>query len=242
MIYGVIGDIHSNYEALTAVIDEFRREGIHDILCVGDIVGYAADPAKCIDVIRELNCTIVAGNHDYAVAGKFPLSYFNPDARTTVLWTIEQLSSDQISFLESLPLKRELQDITLVHASLNRPELFDYITTGLDAQLNLDILGTRVCFYGHTHVPAVFLLREGDVRVERGPLIDLKGVDKAIINVGSVGQHRDWDNRPSFVIYNAEKMTIEIRRIKYNVNDAVKKIHSAHLPKVNARRLSTYSI
>lgn len=237
MIYGIIGDIHSNYEALTAVVDELHKEHVDKVLCIGDIVGYAAEPARCIDLIRELNCTIVAGNHDYAVVGKFPLTYFNPDAKTTVLWTIEQLSDDYKDFLKNLPLVKEENNIVLVHASLNHPEFFDYITTGIDAQLTLDILKASICFYGHTHIPVAFLLKKGILHMERGPVIDLRNVDKAIINVGSVGQPRDWDLRSSFAIYNTEKKTVEIKRVKYNINDAIKKIYSACLPALNARRL-----
>ncbi len=237
LIYGVIGDIHSNYEALTAVVRELQEERVDKILCTGDIIGYASEPIRCMDLIRELNCIVVAGNHDYAAVGKFPADYFNADARAAILWTAKQLSSEYRDFLKNLPLVVEVNDITLVHASLNHPEFFDYITTGAEAQLSFDILKTRICFYGHSHVPLAIFLEGGNMRIDKGGIFDLQNVDKALINVGSVGQPRDWDIRASYAIYDAEKKIVQIKRVKYNIHDAVKKIYSAGLPEINALRL-----
>lgn len=237
LIYGVIGDVHSNYEALTAVVDELQKERVDKVLCTGDIVGYAAEPIKCIDLIRELNCIVVAGNHDYAAVGKFPAGYFHADARAAILWTAKHLSAECIEFLKNLPLVVELNDITLVHASLNHPEFFDYITTGADAQLNLDILKTQICFYGHSHVPLAIFGESGSIRVDRGCVFDLNNAEKVLINVGSVGQPRDWDIRASYAIYDDEKKVAQIKRTKYNIHDAVNKIYMAGLPEINALRL-----
>lgn len=237
LIYGVIGDVHSNYEALTAVVNELREDRVDKILCTGDIIGYAAEPIKCIDLIRELNCIVVAGNHDYAAVGKFPADYFHNDARAAILWTAKYLTAEYVEFLKNLPLVIELNDITLVHASLNHPEFFDYITTGVDAQLNLDILRTQICFYGHSHVPLAIFGENGSLRVDRGGVFDLNNVEKALINVGSVGQPRDWDIRASYAIYDDEKKVAQIKRAKYNIHDAVNKIYMAGLPEINALRL-----
>lgn len=237
LLYGVIGDIHSNYEALTAVVHELSGERVDRILCTGDIVGYAAEPIQCIDLIRELNCIVVAGNHDYAAVGKFPAGYFHADARTAILWTAKQLSEEYREFLKKLPLVVELNDITLVHASLNHPEFFDYITTGTEAQLNLDLLKTRICFYGHSHVPLAIFLEGGNIRVDKGGVFDLNNVEKSLINVGSVGQPRDWDIRASYAVYDDKKKVVQIKRVKYNIHDAVNKIYKAGLPEINALRL-----
>ncbi len=235
--YGVIGDIHSNYEALTAVVKELQAERVDKILCTGDIIGYAAEPMPCIEIIRDLDCTIVAGNHDYAAVGKFPSGYFHAAARDAIVWTAHQLTSEYTEFLKNLPLIEEFNDITLVHASLNHPEFFDYITTGTDARLNLDILKTKICFYGHSHVPLAIFLEGENVHVDRGGAFDLSNVDKALINVGSVGQPRDWDIRASYAIYDAKNKSVQIKRVKYNVHDAVDKIYKAGLPQANALRL-----
>ncbi|MCF6157824.1 MAG: metallophosphoesterase [wastewater metagenome] len=238
MIYGVIGDIHSNYDALTAVIDELQQENVDKILCVGDIVGYAAEPVACIELLIELNCISVAGNHDYAVVDKFPVGYFHADARAAVFWTREQLSHIHRNYLQKLPLVVELDEITLVHGSLNHPECFYYIVTEPDAQLSLDLLETPICFYGHTHVPLAILLDNGIRYVERGSIIDLNAKEKALINVGSVGQPRDWDLRACCVVYDSEKKIVKTKRVKYNIKHAVEKIYEAGLPGINALRLT----
>ncbi len=237
MIYAIIGDIHSNYEALTAVADEIRKERVDEIFCVGDIVGYAAEPILCLELVQQLSCKIVAGNHDCAVVGKFPVNYFNKAAKEAAIWTSNQLSQSYKDYLKNLPLIENCNDITLVHASLNRPEFFDYITTLADAQLNFDKLHTSVCFYGHTHVPSALFLNEGSIRLEKGHVFDLNNVEKALINVGSVGQPRDWDLRASYAIYDSEQKTVHIKRVKYNILSAMEKIYKAGLPGENALRL-----
>ncbi len=240
LIYGIIGDIHSNYEALAAVIREFQQEQVEQILCIGDIVGYAAEPVECIDLLSDLKCISVAGNHDYAVAGKFPGEYFHADARAAVLWTVKQLPDGYTDYLKNLPLVKEINDITLVHGSLNHPEIFYYIVSERDARLNLNLLKTSICFYGHTHVPLAVLSDNRNMRVESGPVIDLNTAEKFLINVGSVGQPRDWDLRASCVVYDTKKKIVKIKRIKYDIDRAVEKIYSAGLPRINAMRLTEY--
>lgn len=237
LIYGVIGDVHSNYEALTAVVNELREERVDKILCTGDIIGYAAEPIQCIDLIRELDCVVVAGNHDYAAVGKFPAGYFHADARNAIIWTAKQLTPGYTEFLKTLPLVVELDGITLVHASLNHPEFFDYITSGVEAQLNFDILKTQICFYGHSHVPLAIFYDKGNIHVDKGGVFDLQNVDRVLVNVGSVGQPRDWDIRASYAIYDTNRKLVQIKRVKYNIRNAVDKIYKAGLPGINALRL-----
>ncbi len=237
MIYGIIGDIHSNFDALMAVVEDISKAHIDKLLCVGDIIGYAAEPAKCIDLIRELNCTVVAGNHDYAAIGRFPLTYFNDDAKSSVLWTSKQLLRDQLDYLKNLPLVLELDDLTIVHASLNRPEFFTYILSSIDAQRCFDLLNNPVCFFGHTHVPLAIYLNNETVHLDKGNCFHLQTVEKALVNVGSVGQPRDWDIRASYAIYDSSQKTIQIKRVKYDIQSAMSKIRLAGLPAANALRL-----
>lgn len=237
MLYGIIGDIHSNYDALLAVVNDLHRSNIHKILCVGDIVGYAAEPVKCIDLIRELDCTVVAGNHDYAAIGKFPLTYFNHDAKDSILWTSKQLPSNQLEYLEHLPLVQELEGITIVHASLNRPEFFTYILSSLDAQRCFDLLNNPVCFFGHTHVPLAIYLNNENVHLDKGNCFQLQTMGKALVNVGSVGQPRDWDIRASYAVYDSSQKIVHVRRVKYDIHSAMHKIRIAGLPASNALRL-----
>lgn len=237
MIYAVLGDIHSNFDALTAVVDDLKKEQIDKVLCIGDIVGYAAEPVECIDLLRELDCITVAGNHDYATVSKFPVNYFNDDAKRAVQWTARQLSDVYINFLKGLSLVEEIDEITIVHGSLNHPEFFDYITTENDARLCFSKLRTPVCFYGHTHVPLAIFSTGDTIHVERGPIFKLNGFDKVLINVGSVGQPRDWDIRACYAVYDTEKKIVVIKRVKYNISSAIDKIYHAGLPKMNALRL-----
>lgn len=238
MIYGIIGDIHSNGDALTAILAAMRQEHVDSVLCVGDIVGYAAEPGLCIDLIRESACAVVAGNHDYAVVGKFPVNYFNADAKSAVLWTAKQLSKGAMDYLRDLPLTERVSGITLAHGSLYRPEFFDYITTIIEAGLAFDQMDTPVCFYGHTHVPLGIFMSDGKISVCTGNEYDLSNAEKALINVGSVGQPRDCDVRASYALYDTEKKIVKIHRVIYNIHSATEKIYSAGLPKFNAQRLT----
>lgn len=239
MIYAIIGDIHSNFDAFKEVAHAIQWEQVDKILCTGDIVGYAAEPNECIALVKDLKCITVAGNHDYATVDKFPVSYFNYDARVSALWTAKQLSAENVEFLKNLPLVvvDEKEGITLVHASLNKPEIFNYIVSLLDAQLNFDLLNTFVCFYGHTHVPIVFVLLNGMPSLNRESTVDLSECEKALVNVGSVGQPRDWDIMASYTVYDSQKKIVSIKRVKYNIQDAMDKIVMAGLPKMNALRL-----
>ncbi len=135
MRYAIISDIHSNLEAFEAVLAEIEREPVDQIVCVGDIVGYAACPQDCIDIIRKREIPCVAGNHDYASVDKTSIQYFNPDARDAILWTREALGQEAMDYLANLPLTLDFDGFTLAHGTLQSPELFDYIQTIYDAHL-----------------------------------------------------------------------------------------------------------
>jgi predicted phosphodiesterase len=235
--YAVFGDVHANLEALTAVLADCRAQGAEKYLCLGDIVGYGANPKECLDIVMDLRCPIVAGNHDWAVCGKLSIEFFNTYARHAVTWTRDQLARKYIDTLASWDLIIEVNtDITLVHGSLNFPDLFDYIQTSQDARLSLDKLKTRVCFLGHSHVPVTFF---------SGPMvsytmsydIDLNGFDKALVNVGSVGQPRDENPMSSYAIYDDATGKVTIRRVAYDIEAAGRKILDAGLPDILAERL-----
>ena len=188
MRYGIISDIHSNLEALDAVLSVFAERDIDEYLSTGDLVGYGADPEACVKKVRELGTTVVAGNHDWAVADRLSLDYFNPYAREAIYWTQERLPDSDIRYLHDLPLTREVGgDTTLVHGTLYGPENFDYLLTSYDAHLSFQLMKTSLCLVGHSHVPITFIL-DGTVTFSFDQRTDLKGVEKAIINPGSVGQ------------------------------------------------------
>lgn len=236
MLYAILGDIHSNLDALETVLEEVKKERPDQILSVGDIVGYAAQPSECIALIREATTTIVAGNHDYAAVGKMDISYFNPEAREAVIWTAQHLSQEEKDFLASLPLVIEKDNLTLVHGTLHRPELFNYIFTFDDAELCLRHLKGGICFVGHSHVP-VAILSNDELQANQEQEVSLEGIKKAIINVGSVGQPRDRNPRACYILYDSEKGIVRFRRIEYDISSASKKILEAGLPHRNAERL-----
>ncbi|MCC6572836.1 MAG: metallophosphoesterase family protein [Planctomycetes bacterium] len=237
MRYAIFGDIHANLEALTAVLDFCKGQSIDRYLCLGDIVGYGANPDECCSKVREMGIPVVAGNHDWAVCGKLSIEFFNTYAKQAVYWTRDNLCDENMAFLRELPLIQEIDpEVTLVHGSLNFPDLFDYIQTSQDARLSLEKLKTRVCFLGHSHVPVTFF---------SGPMvsysmsyeINLKGFEKALCNVGSVGQPRDENPKSSFAIYDSKQEMVRIHRVEYDVEKAGRKILDAGLPEILAERL-----
>lgn len=236
MRYGILGDIHGNYDALEAVISDIEKEKIDKLLCVGDIVGYGAEPSKCIETVRRLNCKTVAGNHDYAVTGKLGLECFNDDAREGVIWTREHLSDEDIEYLANLPIIIEEDGFTLVHGTLHYPELFGYILNYHDAELCFKAMHCRLCFMGHSHIPVTFFCGEM-LSYSTGRRIALQNANKFLVNVGSVGQPRDHNPKATYVIYDVEDKTIRVRRIDYDIESAAKKIRLFGLPIKNAERL-----
>lgn len=234
----MLGDIHSNFEALDTVLKDIEKEGAGRVLSVGDVVGYAAEPSGCLAAVRNVTDAIVAGNHDYAAIGKMDVSYFNPHAKEAVLWTREHLSKEDKVFLSSLPLVRELEEegITLVHGTLYEPEQFYYLQTYEDAERCFAILRTRICFIGHSHVP-VAILKNGKIRAETKGEVDLKNTELAIVNVGSVGQPRDGNPWACYALYDTEEELIRFRRLEYDIESASRKIIEAGLPEFEAERL-----
>lgn len=236
MRYAIISDIHSNYEALEAVLENLSGERIDKYLSTGDVVGYGADPEACVARLRALDPVIVAGNHDWAVAGKLSLEFFNAYAREAIEWTRERLDAESIRWLADLPLTARVGEITLAHATVHGPENFDYLLTAYDAHLSLEVLDTPVCFVGHSHVPVTFA-KNGSVTFSFATEFDLAESAKAIVNAGSVGQPRDGNPHASYGIYDTETRIAEVRRVPYDIAAASRKILAAGLPPVLAERL-----
>ena len=237
MRYGIIGDIHSNLEALGTVLTALDTEDLDKTICVGDIVGYGACPSECLARIRELDIPSVAGNHDYAAVDKTSIEYFNPDARSATLWTREHLSSEDKDFLAALSLSMEFDDFVIAHGTLHSPELFDYIQTVYDAHLSFQILEKSICFLGHSHVPITFF-DDDPISYFMELEIPLSESEKLLINVGSVGQPRDQDPRAAYAVYDTDEQVIWIRRLDYDIQSAAERILQAGLPKMNAERLA----
>jgi predicted phosphodiesterase len=236
MRYAIISDIHANFDALKTVLEDIDKSGVDRTVCLGDVVGYGAEPRECIAALRERQILTIAGNHDYAAIGKTNINYFNAFAKEATLWTRKICSEDEKDWLKSLTLVEYLEDFTMVHGTLYAPELFDYILTTYDAYLSLQLLETPVCFLGHSHVPINFVWEEM-ISFNYDREVDLRPSVKMLVNVGSVGQPRDDNPKACYAIYDSSAKKIEIRRLEYDVESAARKIREAGLPPALGERL-----
>jgi diadenosine tetraphosphatase ApaH/serine/threonine PP2A family protein phosphatase len=245
MRYAVLSDVHGNLEALSAVLADAASEGALGILCLGDSVGYGADPAPCVDLLGERSARMVAGNHEHGALGLLDVGWFNAAAREAALWTRDRLGADHQSFLTGLPLASTLGEATCVHASPRRPEEWDYLLSAEDGFQAFGDFATRLCFVGHSHRPGVWSLGSSGPAHEdlAGPAfhdhrIPFHDGRRYIINVGSVGQPRDRDPRAAYVLWDEDERSVTLRRVTYDHKAAAAKILRAGLPRVLAERLA----
>lgn len=239
-VIAVFGDIHSNLEALTAVLADMEAQSVTQRVCLGDIVGYAASPAKCLAMVRSLNCPIVQGNHDEAAGAETPLTGMRDLAKAGIEFSRKKLAPEERTFLKELPRVEKVAGCLFVHASLHNPGEWGYITDAPDAAEHFEQQGVNVCFCGHTHQPRVWSRSDSERPVGRNGqgTITLDRHSRYLINVGSVGQPRDLNANACYVIYDADNNTVEFRRVKYDVTKARRKISRAKLPKFLGQRLA----
>ena len=237
MRFAIISDIHANLEALEAVLKDARERKCTHFVCLGDVVGYNASPRECVKRIRELDCPVVKGNHDEQASLPAPSSDFNELAERAIKWTRDNLTDDDKKWLRDLPLQRRVHDFTIVHATLDTPGQWSYVFNKLDAAASFTYQRTNVCFFGHTHVPMVFIRDQG-VRRERIEHIRIEPARKYFIDAGSVGQPRDGNWRAAYCIYDVENNLVELLRVKYDLATVQRKIAEAGLPRLLAERLA----
>ena len=233
MRYLVISDIHSNIEALEAVLAD--AGSVDRVWCLGDVVGYGPDPNGCVELLRSMPHRCISGNHDWATLGKLDLRDFNPDARDANLWNREQLTPDSLTYLDGLPETLVEGNFTLIHGSPRHP-IWEYIIYASTAQTNFEYFDTPYCFVGHTHTPVAFRLHEeagAGVCETITPMTNtpLKlGPERLIVNPGSVGQPRDGDPRASYAILDTESLAVEHHRVEYPVEKTQAKMMEYDLP------------
>ncbi len=237
MRYAIFSDIHANLEAFEAVLQDAEEQKCTHYVCLGDVVGYNANPHECTSRLQELDCPIVKGNHDEQASLVESSRDFNEMAEAAIEWTREHLSDADKNWLRELKLQRQVRDFTIVHATLDTPGQWGYVFDNLHASASFTYQHTTVCFFGHTHVPMAFVRDDGVKRV-RTEQLRVEPAKKYFINVGSVGQPRDGDWRAAYCIYHIEQNSIEQRRVKYNLASAQKKIIAAGLPHMLADRLA----
>ena len=239
MRYGIFSDIHGNLQAAEAVISAFKQEHISGYFCVGDIIGYGANPRECIRAVKDLKVVCIAGNHDWAVLGKTDITYFNSAAAEAVVWTQNQLSEEDFTFLKGLELTFKNEYFILVHGTLRDPEHFNYLFEQKQALEIFRLMDRPVCFVAHTHVPGVFLQTSTNIVYSSAVDIQIQKEYRYIVNVGSVGQPRDGNPMASYCIYDTQAKTICVKRIPYDVKEAQKRILDAGLPPFLASRLAS---
>lgn len=236
MKFALFGDIHANLEALQAVLQDARARHCTHFVCLGDLVGYNANPVECIDIVRELDAPVVKGNHDEEASEDNDLTGLNPLAETALRWTQAQIDPERKAWLRELKLVRQVRDFTIVHATLDSPDSWAYVMNKFDAMASFSYQFTQVCFYGHTHAPKIYL-KEGSVYSVDRTQITLKSGTKYFINCGSVGQPRDGDWRAAYATYDVVGKQVEIHRLEYDIETAQNKIIDAGLPEMLATRL-----
>ena len=237
MRIAIFGDIHSNLEALQAVLADAKAHHCTHFVCLGDIVGYNANPKECLDIVRALECPTVKGNHDeLACMSSHPVNVSGL-ANEGITYTRTQLTPDDVAWLDALKFVRQVRDFTVVHATLDTPTKWGYVLNQLDAGASFSYQHTQLCFFGHTHVPRAYI-RDHQVRtIDSWDTIVVEAGKKYFLNVGSVGQPRDGNWRASYAIFHAKEHHVELRRLDYDVETAQKKIIAAGLPPRLATRL-----
>jgi predicted phosphodiesterase len=238
MRVALFSDIHSNLLALQSVLKSIRAHRVDHLICLGDIVGYNAKPSECLDLVREIGADVIMGNHDFYASNTRQLKWFNLAAKEGLEYTRGKLSALQKKWLMSLPLRREYQGFTAVHASLDHPKKWDYVTTLEAADRHFHYQTESVCFIGHTHQVRVHCSILGRVKnVKVGQRLVLKKGLQYLVNVGSVGQPRDNNPAASYVIYDVSEQVLEFHRVIYPVWQAAHEVLCAGLPELLGVRL-----
>jgi len=229
--YGIISDIHGNIEALTASLKSLESESIDEYVCLGDVVGYGANPEECVQIVKELVSCSILGNHDAAVGGRMDYSYYYDAARHALDWCKSQISEDSLAWLKERPYKKRVGMVEFTHGSPVQPEEFEYIFTREKAKELLphyeDI--ADVTFIGHSHLTRSFALSKEEAYNVRGPEFTLRADHKYIITAGSVGQPRDYDPRSCCCIFDTETRVFRYVRTEYNIEAQMNKIIAAGL-------------
>jgi diadenosine tetraphosphatase ApaH/serine/threonine PP2A family protein phosphatase len=237
MKIAVLSDVHANLEALEAVIADARGEGAEAWWCLGDIVGYGADPDAVVERVRGLNGPTVAGNHDWAACGLVSTRQFNRQAAAAAHWTAETMRPENLDWLKNLPLVERVDGVLLVHATPSEPAAWHYCMMVEDALDEMESYREELCLIGHSHVPGAFERHDEEVRYTRAQEMVLRPGRQYLVNVGSVGQPRDGDKRAAYMMFDTAERRLRHVRVEYDIPGAQRKILAAGLPPWLASRL-----
>ena len=238
----VVSDLHSNAEALRAVMKRVRRKKFDSVICLGDFVGYGAQPNQVLDTMRTWKGrkVYIRGNHDRVVAGVEEGDDFNAAAKFAAFWTREHLSAPNRRFLQKLPLGPiDLHGVLVCHGTPHDED--EYVFHESHVRNIFDRTDARFILFGHTHLPVLFSMNEwGRLRggaVRRDTIVRLEAGHRYLINPGSVGQPRDRNPAASFLIFDSDRMTVQFFRVPYDVAKTQASILKAGLPPILAHRL-----
>lgn len=238
--FAVISDIHSNLEALTAVLKDIHERNVDEIICLGDIVGYGPNPNECLELIRS-NCSVcIKGNHDAATLESEISDTFNVYARLAIDYTRERLNDENLSFLESLPLIETRNNDTFVHSSPYYPDNWLYVFSEYDAMLGFASFDEDCCYIGHSHIPKVFVENTEKHIFERNEIeVHFEDDNRYIINSGSVGQPRDGDSRAAYGFIDSGSKVYQLIRVDYDYLTTQEKMRMNSLPEFLINRLAS---
>jgi predicted phosphodiesterase len=239
MKVAVISDIHGNRQAFEATLEAVAASDAAELWCLGDLVGYGADPDACVALAREHAAVCLAGNHDLAVTGEIPLGEFSRGASLAAQWTMDVIAPENLAFLQTLKPEGNEDSVGLYHASPRDP-VWEYVLSALLAELCLDEQRHRVCLVGHSHVALSFMRRQGELTTGEprrdGTQLDLSA-GEWLVNPGSVGQPRDGDPRASWLLLDLDGRSASFERTDYDIAGAAAAIRAARLPDSLAERL-----
>jgi predicted phosphodiesterase len=239
MRIAVISDIHGNRHAFEAVLDAVAQTTSTEIWCLGDLVGYGADPDACVALAGAHASICLAGNHDLGVTGAIPLEQFSRGAALAAHWTQDTITPETRAFLEALEPQRIEPEVALYHASPRDP-VWEYVLSPLQAELCLDVQAHRISLIGHSHV-ALYFARFPGVAATGGTRGDGEHLDLGdgewLLNPGSVGQPRDGDPRAAWLELDLDEWTATYHRTEYDIDGAAAAIRAARLPDSLAERL-----
>jgi len=240
MKIAIISDVHANLEALTAVMQDIESRNAERVFFLGDVVGYGADPNKCIKLIGDLCEIKLLGNHDYVAMGLESPEHFNVMAKQSIFWTRKELKKKAIERMSDFEMEATFLDYYFVHASPDNPADWNYMVSVDDAVRNFDFFSQGFCFVGHSHLPAVFCLQpDRKVDLIESDWFEAKPDCRYIINVGSVGQPRDGNRNACYIEAETDTNRFEFRRVPYDLRLAQEKMRKAQLPEFLITRLAS---
>jgi diadenosine tetraphosphatase ApaH/serine/threonine PP2A family protein phosphatase len=242
MRIGIFSDVHANLEALQAVLSAYQHASIDRYVCLGDTVGYGANPNECCQLVRDIADLVILGNHDAACTGRMSTEWFNDAARIALEGHQRMLDAAHMRWLAQLPYRIELNGMLFCHGSPYRQEEFPYIVDEADvaALVRQDCAHQSLIFVGHTHRGTAFVWREQPaLRIweDPHPTVRVLPDHRYVFNVGSVGQPRDGDWRASYGIFDTDVGAFELRRAEYDVDTAGGKIARLGFPPALSERL-----